>query len=191
MLKTHTCGELRASDIGKAVTLSGWVNRRRDHGGLIFLDLRDRFGITQVTISDDPVLDLPNAANSSNGSGNGNACSEALEVASQVRSEFVVKVNGSVQKRPEGFENPELETGEIEVIASELEILSEARTPPLVISGSQGDEVDEAVRLKYRYLDLRRPKLAVNLRLRHERTARARSAATAAWCRAASARSRR
>ncbi len=174
MLKTHTCGELRASDAGKAVTLSGWVNRRRDHGGLIFLDLRDRFGITQVTVSDDPEIDLPNAANPSNGSsnssngGNSRNGAEALEVASQVRSEFVVKVSGAVQKRPQGFENPELETGEIEVIASELEILSEARTPPFVISGGQGNEVDEAVRLKYRYLDLRRPKLAENLRLRHE-----------------------
>ena len=168
MLKTHTCGELRAGDAGKAVTLSGWVNRRRDHGGLIFLDLRDRFGITQVTVSDDPALNLPNAANPSNGANNGNNCSGALEIASQVRSEFVVKVSGSVQKRPQGFENPELETGEIEVIASDLEILSEARTPPFVISGSQGDEVDEAVRLKYRYLDLRRPKLSGNLRLRHE-----------------------
>ena len=174
MLKTHTCGELRASDAGKAVTLSGWVNRRRDHGGLIFLDLRDRFGITQVTVSDDPEIDLPNAANPSNGSsnssngGNSRNGAEALEVASQVRSEFVVKVSGAVQKRPQGFENPELETGEIEVIASELEILSEARTPPFVISSSQGNEVDEAVRLKYRYLDLRRPKLAENLRLRHE-----------------------
>ncbi len=171
MLKTHTCGELRASDAGKAVTLSGWVNRRRDHGGLIFLDLRDRFGITQVTVSDDPEIDLPNAANPSNGSSNssnGRNGAEALEVASQVRSEYVVKVSGAVQKRPQGFENPELETGEIEVIASELEILSEARTPPFVISGGQGNEVDEAVRLKYRYLDLRRPKLAENLRLRHE-----------------------
>ena len=168
MLKTHTCGELRAGDAGKAVTLSGWVNRRRDHGGLIFLDLRDRFGITQVTVSDDPALNLPNAANPSNGANNGNNGSGALEIASQVRSEFVVKVSGSVQKRPQGFENPELETGEIEVIAADLEILSEARTPPFVISGSQGDEVDEAVRLKYRYLDLRRPKLSGNLRLRHE-----------------------
>ncbi|MDE0465151.1 MAG: aspartate--tRNA ligase, partial [Caldilineaceae bacterium] len=168
MLKTHTCGELRAGDAGKAVTLSGWVNRRRDHGGLIFLDLRDRFGITQVTVSDDPALNLPNAANPSNGANNGNNGSGALEIASQIRSEFVVKVSGSVQKRPQGFENPELETGEIEVIAADLEILSEARTPPFVISGSQGDEVDEAVRLKYRYLDLRRPKLSGNLRLRHE-----------------------
>ena len=168
MLKTHTCGELRASDAGKEVTLSGWVNRRRDHGGLIFLDLRDRFGITQITVSDDFELDLPNEANPPNGSSSGKNGTRALEVASQVRSEFVVKVSGSVQRRPQGFENPELETGEIEVIASDLEILSEARTPPFVIGGSQGDEVDEAVRLKFRYLDLRRPRLANNLRLRHE-----------------------
>ncbi len=165
MLKTHTCGELRASDAGKSVTLSGWVNRRRDHGGLIFLDLRDRFGITQITVSDDPDLNLPDVTNPSSNGTNG---SGTLEVASQVRSEFVVQVSGAVQKRPPGFENPELETGEIEVIASDLEILSEALTPPFVISGSQGDEVDEAVRLKYRYLDLRRPKLASNLRLRHD-----------------------
>ena len=168
MLKTHTCGELRASDVGKTVTLSGWVNRRRDHGGLIFLDLRDRFGITQITVSDDPALDLPKVSNSSNPSSNGFNSADVLEVASQVRSEFVVRAEGAVQRRPSGFENPELETGEIEVIAADLEILNEARTPPFVISGNQGDEVDEAVRLKYRYLDLRRPKLAHNLRLRHE-----------------------
>ena len=165
MLKTHTCGELRAADAGKTVTLAGWVNRRRDHGGLIFLDLRDRFGITQVTVSLDSVLDSPNTAASSK---NGQDRSKALETASQVRSEFVVQVSGEVQKRPEGFENPELETGEVEVIASSLEILNEARTPPFVISGNQADDVDEAVRLKFRYLDLRRPKLADNLRLRHE-----------------------
>ena len=165
MLKTHTCGELRASDTGKSVTLSGWVNRRRDHGGLIFLDLRDRFGITQITVSDDPDLNIPDVTNPSS---NGNNGSGTIEVASQVRSEFVVQVSGAVQRRPQGFENPELETGEIEVIAADLEILNEALTPPFVISGSQGDEVDEAVRLKYRYLDLRRPKLASNLRLRHD-----------------------
>ena len=165
MLKTHTCGELRASDAGKSVTLSGWVNRRRDHGGLIFLDLRDRFGITQITVSDDPDLNIPDVTNPSS---NGNNGSGTIEVASQVRSEFVVQVSGAVQRRPPGFENPELETGEIEVIAADLEILNEALTPPFVISGSQSDEVDEAVRLKYRYLDLRRPKLANNLRLRHE-----------------------
>ena len=165
MLKTHTCGELRASDAGKTVTLAGWVNRRRDHGGLIFLDLRDRFGITQVTVSDNAASDLPNVSGSSN---NGHNQSNALDVASQVRSEFVVQVSGAVQERPPGFENPELETGEIEVIAANLEILNEALTPPFVISGSQAEDVDEAVRLKYRYLDLRRPRMAHNLRLRHE-----------------------
>ncbi len=165
MLKTHTCGELRAADAGKTVTLAGWVNRRRDHGGLIFLDLRDRFGITQVTVSDDSVLDAPNGATPPS---DGQDRAQALETASQVRSEFVVQVSGAVQKRPEGFENSELETGDIEVIANSLTILNEARTPPFVISGNQADDVDEAVRLKYRYLDLRRPKLAGNLRLRHE-----------------------
>ena len=149
MLKTHTCGELRAGDAGKKVTLAGWVNRRRDHGGLIFLDLRDRFGVTQITV-------------------NAEEGAEALGVASQVRSEYVVQVTGAVQKRPPGFENSDLATGGIEVIAAGLEILSESRTPPFVISGDQGDEVDEAVRLKYRYLDLRRPRLARNIRLRHD-----------------------
>ena len=165
MLKTHTCGELRASDAGKTVTLAGWVNRRRDHGGLIFLDLRDRFGITQVTVSDDPALDPPNTTGSSN---NGPNRSNALETASLVRSEFVVQVSGAVQRRPQGFENPELETGEVEVIATNLEILNEARTPPFVVSSTNTEDVDEAVRLKYRYLDLRRPRLAHNLRLRHD-----------------------
>ena len=165
MLKTHTCGELRAGDAGKTVTLAGWVNRRRDHGGLIFLDLRDRFGITQVTVSDDPALDAPNMTGSTN---NGHNRSDVLETASKVRSEYVVQVCGAVQKRPQGFENSELETGEIEVIATNLEILNEALTPPFVVSGNQAEDVDEAVRLKYRYLDLRRPRLAANLHLRHE-----------------------
>ncbi len=148
MLKSHSCGVLRAEDAGKEVTLAGWINRRRDHGGLIFLDVRDRFGITQVTINSE---NQPNA--------------HAL--AATVRSEFVVQIHGTVQKRPAGFENPDLDTGGIEVIADQVVILSEARTPPFVISGGQGEEVDEAVRLKYRYLDLRRPKLAQNIILRH------------------------
>lgn len=158
MLKTHTCGELRPSDAGQSVTLAGWINRRRDHGGLIFLDLRDRAGITQVTV---------NADDSQNTGPDGNLA-QVLDVADRVRSEFVVQVQGTVQRRPDGFENPELDTGEIEVIAERLEILNEARTPPFVISGSQGDDVDEAVRLKYRYLDLRRPKVAQNILLRHQ-----------------------
>jgi len=148
MLKSHSCGVLRAEDAGKQVTLAGWINRRRDHGGLIFLDVRDRFGITQVTINSD---NQPNAH----------------AVAATVRSEYVVQIHGTVQARPAGFENSDLATGGVEVIADQVVILSEARTPPFVISGDQGDDVDEAVRLKYRYLDLRRPKLAQNIILRH------------------------
>ncbi|RME61225.1 MAG: aspartate--tRNA ligase, partial [Caldilineae bacterium] len=149
MLKTHTCGELRAEHAGTSVTLAGWVNRRRDHGGLIFLDLRDRFGITQVTVNSEHNPDAHNAA-------------------SQVRGEYVVQIQGVVQRRPEGFENPDLATGEIEVIADQVTVLSPARTPPFPISSEQADEVDEALRLKYRYLDLRRPRLAKNIALRHE-----------------------
>ena len=148
MLKSHSCGILRAEDAGKTVTLAGWINRRRDHGGLIFLDVRDRFGITQVTINSENQPD-------------------AHAVAATVRSEYVVQIHGTVQKRPAGFENTDLATGEVEVIGDQVVILSEARTPPFVISGGQGEEVDEAVRLKYRYLDLRRPKLAQNIILRH------------------------
>jgi aspartyl-tRNA synthetase len=149
MLKTHNCGELRAADAGEEVLLAGWINRRRDHGGLIFLDLRDRFGVTQVTINSD---DEP----------------AAHAAASEVRNEFVVQVKGMVQQRPPGFENPDLSTGGVEVIATEVKVLTEARTPPFYLSGSKSDDVDEALRLKYRYLDLRRPKLAQNMVLRHD-----------------------
>lgn len=149
MLKTHNCGQLREQDAGTEVTLAGWINKRRDHGGLIFLDVRDRFGVTQVTV-------------------NSEEQAAAHAVAATVRSEFVVQVRGIVQKRPPGFENPDLATGMIEVIAQEMTVLREARTPPFVISASQSDEVDEALRLKYRYLDLRRPKLARNMILRHD-----------------------
>jgi aspartyl-tRNA synthetase len=148
MLKTHTCGELRAEDAGKTVVLAGWINRRRDHGGLIFFDLRDRFGITQVTVNSDENPD-------------------AHAESSEARSEFVVQVKGTVRKRPEGFENFELDTGEIEVIADEVTILTESRTPPFYISSAKTDDVDEALRLKYRYLDLRRPRLTQNMILRH------------------------
>ncbi len=148
MLKTHTCGELRAEHIGQEVTLAGWLNRRRDHGGLIFIDLRDRFGITQVTVNSD---EAP----------------EAHQVASQARSEYVLQVRGVVRRRPEGFENPQLATGEIEVIAQEVTILNPAKTPPFLIGG-EAVNVDESLRLKYRYLDLRRPHMTRNMVLRHE-----------------------
>lgn len=147
MLKSHSCGELSGSQIGQRVTLAGWINRRRDHGGLIFLDLRDRFGITQVTVDS-------------------NASAAAHDFAEQARSEFVVQVKGIVQARPAGQENPNLSTGAIEVVADEVAILNPAKNPPFYIADA-ADEVDEALRLKYRYLDLRRPNMVRNLTLRH------------------------
>ena len=147
MLKSHSCGELNGSQIGQQVTLAGWINRRRDHGGLIFLDLRDRFGITQVTVDS-------------------NANAAAHDFAEKARSEFVVQVKGVVQARPAGQENPNLSTGTIEVVADEVAILNPAKNPPFYIADAT-DEVDEALRLKYRYLDLRRPNMVRNLTLRH------------------------
>ena len=140
------CGSLRAADDGREVELYGWVARRRDHGGLIFIDLRDRWGAVQV------VFNPTNAP-------------EAHSRASQLRAEFVVRVKGVVGRRPQGSENPRMATGEVEVASSELEILSTAKTPPFQIE----DEIDadEATRLKYRYLDLRRPRMQQMLELRH------------------------
>lgn len=147
MLKTHTCGELNLAHVGESVTLAGWVNRRRDHGGLIFIDLRDRFGISQATIDIDQAPD-------------------AHGIASQVRSEFVVQVKGIVAARPEGLRNPNLSTGDVELLASEVVILNPAKNPPFYISGGS-DDVDETLRLKYRYLDIRRSRMTQNLVLRH------------------------
>ncbi|RIK28803.1 MAG: aspartate--tRNA ligase [Chloroflexi bacterium] len=146
MLKTHTCGELTHQHVGERVTLAGWLNRRRDHGGLIFLDLRDRFGVTQITID--------------------SATSPGVhEIAAQARSEYVMQVSGVVRPRPPGQENPNLSTGAIEVVADAVTILNPARNPPFTVV--EADDVDEMLRLKYRYLDLRRPKMAQNLQLRH------------------------
>jgi aspartyl-tRNA synthetase len=146
MLKSHTCGELNLAHIGQRVTLAGWVNRRRDHGGLIFIDLRDRFGITQVTINTDQVA--------------------AHDTATQARSEFVIQVEGTVAARPEGLRNENLATGDVEVIADSVTILNPSKNPPFYISGA-GDDVDETLRLKYRYLDIRRGRMTQNLVLRH------------------------
>ncbi|MBC7250538.1 MAG: aspartate--tRNA ligase [Anaerolineae bacterium] len=146
MLKTHGCGELRAEHIGQSITLAGWVHRRRDHGGLIFIDLRDRSGIVQVVC-------------------NPEISAQAHQVASKCRSEFVLQIKGTVQARPQGLINPELPTGEIEVAAEAVTILNPAKTPPIYINIE--DEVDEAVRLRYRYLDLRRQRMQRNIILRH------------------------
>ncbi len=140
-----TCGDLTAVDIDREVELSGWVHRRRDHGGLIFIDLRDRDGITQITF--DP----------------GDAATFA--VAESLRNEFVVRVRGRVRLRPDGTENAKLATGQVEVPVAQLEVLNRSETPPFVVANE--DDVDENVRLKYRYLDLRRPRMQRNLTTRH------------------------
>ena len=145
-MRTHACGELRADDAGQVVTLCGWVAHRRDHGGVTFIDLRDREGVVQV------VFHPQDAA-------------EAHTVAQDVRGEWVVRVSGAVRARPDGMVNPALGTGQIEVVATALEVLARADTPPFVIEDRM--EADELLRLEYRYLDLRRPEMTANLRLRH------------------------
>ena len=147
MKRTHYCGELRLADAGKSARLTGWVARRRDHGGVIFVDLRDRTGITQVVF--DPIIDP-----------------EAHRAAHAIRNEFVLSVSGKVRERGEGLTNPNLLTGEIELATDELEILNVARTPPFAVE----DEIDTAedVRLTHRYVDLRRPKMQKILQVRHK-----------------------
>jgi aspartyl-tRNA synthetase len=147
MYKSIRCGELGAADVGKEVTLAGWVDRWRDHGGVIFLDVRDRWGVVQVTAN--PALSA-----------------EAHQAASEARNEFVVQIRGLVRRRPAGMENPNLSTGEVEVEAREVVILNPSLTPPFNIN--EDAPVDENVRLKYRYLDLRRQRLQRNLILRHK-----------------------
>lgn len=147
--RTHYCGDLTSENIGKEVCLMGWVQRRRDHGGLIFIDLRDREGITQLAL--DPDRDP-----------------EAHAKADKVRNEFVVAVKGIISPRPEGTINPKMKTGEVEIEVSELRILNTSKTPPFLLD----DHVDvaENIRLKHRYLDLRRPALQKNMILRHKVT---------------------
>jgi aspartyl-tRNA synthetase len=146
MYKDHECGELRTADIGQRVTLAGWVNRRRDHGGLTFIDLRDRSGVVQLVT-------------------NPEESAEAHQTAVELRSEWVIRASGVVRKRPAGMENMSLATGEIEIDVDSLTVLNPARTPPFMIN--EESEVDEMVRLKYRYLDLRRIRVRDNIELRH------------------------
>ena len=153
-MRTHRCGELTKAHVGQTVVLNGWVHGRRDHGTVMFIDLRDRQGITQVVF-------------------NAERNPAAHQQAHALRGEYVISVRGVVARRPEGSENPGLATGEIEVTVESAEILNEARTPPFLIEDEA--DVTEALRLKYRYLDLRRPKMQRLLELRHEVTQQVRS----------------
>ena len=145
MMRTQECGGLRASDAGREVTLAGWIHHRRDHGKIIFIDLRDASGTVQVVVHPD-------------------VAPEVASVAETVQREFCVSIRGTVAKRKEGTENPNLPTGEIEVAASRVEVLAPSETPPFAVE--DGVEVDDATRLKYRYIDLRRPEMQHALRLR-------------------------
>ena len=145
--RSHYCGELRAHHVGEEVTLMGWAHSRRDHGGVIFIDLRDREGLAQIAF-------------------NPEADATTHSKAHSLRNEYVIAVKGTVARRPEGTINPDLKTGEIEVLAKELIILNESKTPPFEISSRYG--ISEDLRLKYRYLDLRRPSLQEKLLLRHK-----------------------
>ena len=146
-MRTQYCGEVNAQFIDQTVELCGWVNRRRDHGGVIFIDLRDRSGVVQVVY--DPDIE------------------DVFATAEQVRSEFVVRIKGRVRARPEGTVNPELSTGEIEILGKELEILNRADTPPFQIDD---DDTSEELRLRYRYIDLRRPEMQERIILRSKVT---------------------
>ena len=146
----HTCGELRAENIGETVTLDGWVQHRRDHGGLIFVDLRDREGLTQCTF--DPEL----------------SGAEAFHEAETIRPEWPIQVTGVVRRRPDDTENPNMPTGEVEVLIHDVKVINKAKTPPFSIEN--GIETSEDTRLRYRYLDLRRPEMLANLKIRDQFT---------------------
>ena len=144
MLRTHLAGDLRKDTAGQTVTLTGWVSRRRDHGGVIFIDLRDRSGIAQVVFRN----------------------SDVAERAHHLRSEFCIQVTGVVELRPEGSENPNLASGDVEVNVTDLTVLNESAPLPFQVDDDYSGEVGEEARLKYRYLDLRRPRQGEALRLR-------------------------
>jgi aspartyl-tRNA synthetase len=148
-MRTHACGELRAEHAGTEVTLCGWVAHRRDHGGVTFIDLRDREGVVQVVFHPDD-------------------SAAAHAAAEELRGEWVVRVTGSVRRRPEGMANAAISTGEVEMVATHVEVLSRSETPPFVIEDRV--EADELLRLEYRYLDLRRPEVTSALRMRHHVT---------------------
>ena len=146
MLKTTSCGSPRLEHAGETAALAGWVNRRRDHGSLIFIDVRDREGVTQVVFNPENAPD-------------------ACEIAQRLRSEWVIRVEGEIAPRPNGTANPNISTGEVELIAASVEVLNESLTPPFYVNDES--EVDESLRMRYRYLDLRRPRMRDTLILRH------------------------
>ena len=149
MLKSHACGDLRPAHVGQTVTLAGWVHRRRDHGGVIFLDLRDRAGIVQVVLRSE-------------------TAAAAYAAAADVRNEFVLLIEGEVVARSDDTLNPRLPTGAVEVMAARIEVLNPAKNPPFVLNEESTGEVDELLRLQYRYLDLRRPAMQAMLARRHQ-----------------------
>ena len=143
-MRTNYCGAINATYLDTTVTLFGWVHRRRDHGGVIFIDLRDREGLVQIVCDPDNVT--------------------AFQIAEKIRNEFVLSITGKVRKRPEGTINPALHSGEIEILVADIEVLNTSLTPPFLMDD---DNISELVRLEHRYLDLRRPAMQSNLRLRH------------------------
>ena len=147
MLKTMNCGDIRPENVGQIVTLAGWVHRRRDHGGLIFIDLRDRAGLAQIVFNPD-------------------LGTQAHHSSQDIRSEWVLKVTGKVEQRPKGTENTDIGTGQVELIVHEVEILNPSKTPPFYIN--EDTDVEESLRLQYRYLDIRKPRTFTNLMLRHK-----------------------
>ena len=144
-MRTHYCGKLNKNHLGQEVILCGWAHRRRDHGGVIFIDLRDRKGLAQIVIDPDTV--------------------EAFKTAESIRNEFVLKVKCKVRLRPEGTINKNLPTGEVEMLASEIEILNASLTPPFMLDD---DSITESIRLEHRFIDLRRDEMQGNLQLRYD-----------------------
>src|SRR5262245_46410038 len=143
--RTHTCGALRPADVGKPAVLLGWIHRVRDMGAIVFLDVRDRYGVTQVVVRDDEAL---------------------VEAAKKLRTEMVVGILGTIDRRSADTVNPKIPTGEVEVVASEIRRLNDAKRPPFSIADD--DKVAEEARLRFRYLDLRRPSMQEHLILRHK-----------------------
>ena len=146
MMRSHYCGDINEKHLGEEVEICGWVHRRRDHGGVIFIDLRDREGVVQVVFDPDRA--------------------EPFAIAENVRSEYVLRLKGRVRPRPEGTTNPKMKTGKVEMLGLELEVLNESKTPPIQVDGDI--EVNEETRLRYRYIDLRRPDMLENIRLRRD-----------------------